>query len=117
MVDYEQEQVAMILQHTHRAMIFDQDELTVDGITVSTPVITAEDQTTVAIFLGDENANGVGDETPSQRLGIAPFLQGLDVLIPVQSEGPVSIRLNDVTINMPRWDVGSEGLSIVLLDN
>jgi pimeloyl-ACP methyl ester carboxylesterase len=98
------------------AILAGRDSLTVEGIELATEDLARADQTTIALFLYDENGNGESDRTPIGLFSAFPFLNGYDLFFPGDANQTVTVRLNGRTLRAPRWPSASEGITITIFD-
>lgn len=99
-----------------KAVISGRDELIIDGQTISTPQFTAPAQSTIAIFLYDNNRNNITELTSIPAFSSFPFLGGIDMFFPTDVEYPITYELNGTKLTANNWKSKDEGVSVVVFD-
>lgn len=96
------------------AMLAGEDSLTVNGQEVLTEDTANAANTTVAIFIRDENNNQQSDLTPIPGvLASLPFIAGIDLYVPAGGGDTVEISLNGNSYKVPTWKAVSEGVTML----
>jgi hypothetical protein len=93
-----------------------RDSLIVDGVEMSTEDFAAAAQTTIALFVYDENRNGTSDGTSVGTFSGFPFLKGVDRFIAADPAGFVEVNLNGRVLRAARWPSASDGVVITIFD-
>ena len=93
-----------------------RDSLVIDGVELSTEEFAAADQTTIALFVYDENRNGTSDGTSVGTFAGFPFLKGVDRFLPADPAGFVEVNLNGRVLRAARWPSASDGVTITIFD-
>lgn len=98
-----------------QAAINGRDILKLNGELLSTPQLTAAEQTIIAMFCYDR-----GDQISSYNSDAAfsafPFLNGADVFIPTETPQTVSMEFNGRSINMRNWKSKDDGVSVAVFN-
>jgi pimeloyl-ACP methyl ester carboxylesterase len=90
-IPFEHEAPVLVVFSASAGMIADANSMMVDGHEVLTPETAAAEDTTIALFLFDENENLESELTVVGLFAAFPFLSGLDVALP---EGPIEIEFD-----------------------
>jgi hypothetical protein len=99
-----------------QAMITGRDQLTMNGILLSTPQFASPNFSTVALFMFDVNENGISDGTPFPLVREIPALSVGDFFFPVQPDSSTTLILNGRKIVMPSSRTQAEGICIAVFD-
>ena len=91
-IPFDHEAPVLVVFSASSGMIADVNSLTVDGHETLTDETAAPEDTTIAVFLFDDNENLESDLTVVGLFATFPFLAGLDVALPA---GPIRIELDD----------------------
>jgi pimeloyl-ACP methyl ester carboxylesterase len=92
------------------------DEITMDEVDLSGAEYTDRDNTTIAMFFYDANANGETDGTPVALFESFPFLAGIDFAPGVDPTEPRVATLNGRSLWIPRRSAASEGIGIAVFE-
>jgi pimeloyl-ACP methyl ester carboxylesterase len=93
-----------------------RDSLTIDGVEMSNETFATAENTTIAVFVYDENRNGTSDGTSVATFESFPFLKGIDRFLPADPAGFVEVNFNDRVLRAARWPSASDGVTITLFD-
>jgi len=116
LLPFDDERALLVVFSSNRAMIAGEDSLLINGTEVLTAETAPEENTTIAIFFYDGNANGESDKSAIGIFGGFPFISGVDFAFPSGDEHPIEIVLNGQTIVVPGWPSDTEGPSVVVFD-
>ena len=98
------------------ALNSERDSLTINGLEVATDELASPDQTTIALFVYDSDADG---ETSAEAVSIFsnfPFLAGVDAHFGGGAGSTIDIVLNGRSIKTPAWPAGTSGVTIAVFD-
>ena len=109
------DQAVVISFTSSQAVIYDRDEMTVEGYNLSTAEFAPESNTTIAYFLYDDG-NGQSDETAVGLFGFTSFLTGVDVFFPTNQQPTIDLNFNGRELHVPSWPSETEGVTIVVFD-
>ena len=112
LIPFEHEAPMLAVFSASSGMIAGVHSLTVDGIEVLTDETAAAEDTTIALFLFDDDEDLESDLTVPPLLATFPFLSGLDVSLPA---GPVLLRLDDRELTV-RAIPATEGATIAVFE-
>jgi hypothetical protein len=98
-----------------QAVIYNRDEMMVDGVDLSTQEFSSESNSTIAYFLYDDG-NGQTDESAVGLFAFTPFLTGVDVFFPTAQPAPINLEFNGRELNVPSWPSESEGVTIAVFE-
>lgn len=108
---------ALAISFTANQAVYEgRDTLSVNGISLNTPVISAKEATTIAIFYFDVDEDPGTNGEPATLLGPLPFLRAVDLNIPTEVRAPVKFKFNGRTLNVPNWPSGSEGAAVAVFN-
>lgn len=96
----------------NRSVITGRDELTADGIDLATPEFASPEQFSIAIFLYDDNDNGVTDLFSVAAFDEIANLTGVDFYKAGDIEGFTTYVYNGRTLRIPNKPSESEGFSV-----
>lgn len=95
-----EDQSVIVIYSAIKAMIAGRDSVTVNGIAVSSDVLTPAAKTIISSFIlddGDHKTSG----TALKQYGNAPFIGGVDISLPVSNKAVHSVYFNGKTLNLP----------------
>ena len=92
-----------------------KDSLTVDGVEVLNADTADPADTTIALFLYDEDEDGASSLEPNGLFASFPFLAGLDMALSSKAD-TISIQLNDRMLIVPALPSDSDGVTVVVFD-
>lgn len=110
------EQAVSAFFSASKAVVSGRDELIVDGNTISTEELTAESQTTIALFLYDNNRNNESDLNSVGAFASFPFLSAIDFFFPTDSTYPIKYEFNGQKLTTNNWKSKTEGVSVAVFD-
>ncbi len=108
-------QAVVISFTSSQAVIYNRDEMTVEGYDLSTQAFASESNTTIAYFLYDDG-NGQTDETSVGLFSFTSFLTGVDVFFPTDQQGTIDLKFNQRELHVPSWPSETEGVTIAVFD-
>jgi hypothetical protein len=112
----EDDDQAVVVSFTaSQAVIYNRDEMMVDGVDLSTQEFSSESNSTIAYFLYDDG-NGQTDESAVGLFAFTPFLTGVDVFFPTAQPAPINLEFNGRELNVPSWPSESEGVTIAVFE-
>ena len=106
---------SLVLFMESRALVAGEDSLTLDDLELATEQNAAAASTTIALFLYDENENGVTDGSAVSLFASFPFLAGVDVFVSADPPASAVFRLNDRALAVRSWP-GSQGAVIAVFE-
>lgn len=109
------EQSVVISFTASQAVIYNRDEMTVEGYNLSTQEFASEDNTTIAYFLYDDGDQQT-EQTAVGLFGFTPFLTGVDVFFPTDQQETINLVFNQREMNVPSWPSETGGATIVVFD-
>ena len=83
---------------------------------VSTEEIAPPEKTLIAGFYYDANRNEETDATSIAAFGSFPFLAGLDMFVPADTEASIEVVYNGRTVRARNWPSETEGASVIVFD-
>jgi len=99
-----------------QTMITGRDQLTMNGINLTTPLFALPNFSTVALFMFDVNGNSISDGTPLPVLRQIPALSVGDFFFPVHPDSSTTLIFNGRKIVMPSSMTQAEGVCIAVFD-
>lgn len=99
-----------------QAVIVDRDVLKVNDVVLSNNKLASEANTTIAMFMYDENNNQVSEERPINSFSLFPFLAGVDLHFPVGDGASSKFEYNGRILHVPNWPSATEGVAIAVFD-
>ena len=109
------EEAGMVVFTSSAAVVYERDELSIDGTSIATEEFTSADQTAIAFFLYDSNGNGVSDESAIATFTALPFLNGIDFFFPAAPASSIAVEYNGRVLNVPNY-ASEDGLILVVFD-
>lgn len=97
-----------------QAAIKDRDVLSINDVSLSTEPLTQASNTTIALFVYDENNNQRTDGGSVGLFASFPFLKATDVYVPTATSDKITYSLNDRTIHLRNWKSKTEGVSVAV---
>ena len=113
---FDKEESVVVIFSNHQALVSGRDSLEIDGREILTDEIAPAEETTLALFLYDENANGKSDWSPVATFAELPFLTGIDSFFPVDTGEPIRLNLNGNSFSIPALAASTDGPVVVILD-
>lgn len=98
-----------------QAVVNGRDILSVNGEIVSTPELTAAEQSVIAMFLYD-NGDAVSSYSEDPAFALFPFLSGVDAFYPAGQPQTIEMVFNSRTIRMRNWPSASDGVSVAVFN-
>lgn len=114
-IPFDEGHMVLVVYLARGAMLAGRDSLLIDGEEVCTEAIAAADDTTIALFVYDDAADGQPGGSTAAFEGF-PFLAGLDRVLSADPAGSLTISFNGQTLTIPRRPAGSEGAAVVVFD-
>ncbi len=115
-VDYTDDAAVLVNFTASTAILHATDSLTVNGVQLATAELATAEDTTIALFLYDDNANGSSDETPIPIFSSLPFLKGMDLFLPATPGATNTVDFNGRRLNTPSWPSATEGVTITVFE-
>ena len=112
LIPFEHEAPMVAVFSASRGLIAGVNSLTVAGTEILTEDTAAAEDTTIAIFLFDDDEDLESDLTVPPLLATFPFLSGLDVALPT---GPVTLRLDEREL-VVRAQPATDGATIAVFE-
>jgi hypothetical protein len=110
------EQAAMTFFSASQAVIAGRDQLTVNGNELANNQLASASNTTIAMFMYDDNKNNISDLKPISSFSAFPFLSGVDLFFKLNEGDYSTFKMNGRTLNVPNWPSASEGVGIAIFD-
>jgi hypothetical protein len=110
-----EEQASLIIFSASRALVAGKDSLTLNTVELLTEEIASASNTTIALFLQDENEDQESSWEPIPLFTGFPFLAGLDVALPV-NDSPIELNLNGRILRLKPWPSLTTGPMVVVFD-
>ncbi|MFT5434897.1 MAG: pimeloyl-ACP methyl ester carboxylesterase [Myxococcota bacterium] len=107
--------VVLVVFMESRSLVANVDSLTVNGVELATDDLAAPEDTTIALFIYDANANAMSDGTPVALFESFPFIAGVDMHIPADGT-PIEVTLNGQTLYLNSWAAGTDGAALAVFD-
>lgn len=99
-----------------QAIISGRDVLKVNGFNYATNTFATENNTTIALFLFDDNKNNRTDNSSVPSFALFPFLKGADAYFQTQTQETILFELNGRRIPVYNWKSKSEGVSVAVFE-
>ena len=90
----------IVLYSSTKAMIAGRDSVTVNGIAVSSPILTPAGKTIISSFIFDDG-DGISSGKALKQFSAAPFLGGVDISLPVNTKKGSLIYYNERKLVLP----------------
>ena len=97
-----------------QAIINGRDELSMEGIELSTMALASAAATMISLFCFDAGSDNKGMAEPMASFAAMPFLQGADIQIQAETDETWVIALNGRTISVRNWRSKSDGVVIAV---
>lgn len=111
-----EDQSAMTFFSASQAVIVDRDQLNVNGNDLANNQLASASNTTIAMFMYDDNKNKVTDLNAINSFSLFPFLAGVDMFFPLNEGAYSTFKMNGRTLNVTNWPSASEGVGIAIFD-
>lgn len=93
-----------------------RDELSVNGKTLNSPMISDPELNTVAMFLYDANNNRQSDFTSVPLFDAGQSLKGVDFYMPSTPAQSIQYNFNGRILNTPNWSSSNDGIGVVVYE-
>ncbi len=110
-----EDQAVLIVFSASRSLLAGTDSLTLNGMELLTEETASASNTTIALFLFDEDQDQQSSLTPMATFAGFPFLAGVDVALPV-SESPIELNLNGRILRLKSWPSELTGPMVAVFD-
>jgi pimeloyl-ACP methyl ester carboxylesterase len=97
-----------------QAMINGRDELSLNGIRLSTPALASAQSTMISLFCYDDRNDGQGTGEPIALFLAMPFLRGADIPIRTIAEETWVAEFNGRAIPVRNWSSKTDGVTIAV---
>jgi len=97
-----------------QAVINGRDDLSLNGIRLSTPALAGAQSTMISLFCYDDRNDGQGTGEPIALFLSMPFLRGADVPIGTIAEETWVAEFNGRTIPVRNWSSKTDGVTIAV---
>lgn len=115
-VEYTDDAAVLVNFTASTGILHNVDSLTVNGVELATAELAPPEDTTIAMFIYDDNGNGASDETPLPIFSALPFLNGMDLFLPATDGATITVQFNGRQLNTPAWPSASDGVVITVFD-
>lgn len=108
------QQSVLALFSSNRAVISGRDSLTIDGLNLSSSIISPATKTAIAQFIFENgDGNSTGNLIPAFKA--VPFMNGIDFLLGTNEEKPIHIYYNGQHFYLPKRKSATEGIMVMVL--
>ncbi|HUH74238.1 MAG TPA: alpha/beta fold hydrolase [Chitinophagales bacterium] len=111
-----EDQSAMAFFSASQAVIVGRDQLNVNGNELANNQLATAENTTIAMFMYDDNKNKKTDLNTINSFSLFPFLAGVDIYFPLEGGDYSTFKMNGRVLNVPNWPSASEGVAIAIFD-
>ncbi|MFH2009201.1 MAG: alpha/beta fold hydrolase [bacterium] len=115
-VPYSDDAAVLVNFTSSTGILYGQDSLTVNGVELATEELAQPEDTTIAMFLYDDNENGMSDEAPIPIFNSIAFLNGMDLFFQAVTPDSITVDYNGRRLNVPNWPSASDGVIITVFD-
>lgn len=112
----QEDQAAMAFFSASQAVIEERDQFSVNDNNLANKQLASASNTTIAMFIYDDNKNMKTDLKPIGTFSAFPFLAGVDIYFPLEGGNFSTFKFNGRVLNMPNWPSASEGVAIAIFD-
>lgn len=99
-----------------QAVIAGRDILTINGYNYSNNTFANATNTTIALFLYDENNNKKTDNSSIAAFALFPFLKGADAFYSTELTSTILFEFNGRNLPVCNWKSASEGVSVAVFE-
>jgi len=108
------QQSVLAIFSSNQAVIAGRDSLTIDGLNLSSTIISPASKTAIAQFIFENgDGNSTGNLIPAFKA--VPFMNGIDFLLGTNNENPIHIYYNGKNFYLPKRKSATEGLMVMVL--
>lgn len=108
------QQSVLALFSSNRAVIAGRDSLTIDGLNLSSTIISPASKTAIAQFIFENgDGNSTGNLIPAFKA--VPFMNGIDFLLDTNDSKPIHIYYNGKNFYLPKRKSATEGIMVMVL--
>jgi predicted esterase len=93
-----------------------RDELLINGYNYSNNTFATSENTTIALFLYDDNRNNQTDNSSIPAFALFPFLKGADAYFQTQTPATIQFQLNGRKIPVRNWKSKSDGVCVAVYE-
>ncbi|MFM8806761.1 MAG: alpha/beta fold hydrolase [Sphingomonadales bacterium] len=112
-IPQEKDQSALVLYSAAGAMIGGRDSVTVNNVPICSSTLTPASRTVITSFIFDDG-DGVSTGQVLKQYASAPFIGGIDLLLPTAATKVIAVYFNGKTLNLPALP-SSERLLLAVL--
>ncbi|MDZ4808587.1 MAG: hypothetical protein SGI96_09985 [Bacteroidota bacterium] len=94
------DQSAIVIFSSNKAMIGGRDSVTLNGIPVSSSILTPASKTIISSFIFDDG-DGISSGKALKQFSAAPFIGGVDISLPVNSKKANIVYFNGRKLVLP----------------
>ncbi|MCO5248118.1 MAG: alpha/beta hydrolase [Chitinophagales bacterium] len=109
-------QSVVIFFGASQSVLAGRDQLTVDDYNYATNKYAGIGNTTIALFLFDDNKNRQSDFTSLPLLELIPFLNGADQYFQTETPATIMFEFNGRKLPVYNWKSKSEGVSVAVFE-
>lgn len=110
------DQTVLAVFSANQAVVYQRDQLGVNGVPFATDAYANASKTTIAFFLYDDgNGQSSGNIHPAFSF-LTTFLVGVDYFIPAAPEGSIELYFNGRSMFAPNWKSDTEGVVVAVFD-
>jgi hypothetical protein len=99
-----------------QAMIVNRDQLNVQNLELADFRYASVSNTTIALFMYDDNNNQITDNKPIGAFNAFPFLKGADFYFPTNDDATTTFIFNGRSLKVKNWPSADEGVSVAVFD-
>ncbi|MCB0511812.1 MAG: alpha/beta hydrolase [Chitinophagales bacterium] len=99
-----------------QSVVSGRDVLKVNGYNYSNNIFATESNTTIALFMYDDNKNNRTDNSSIPSFALFPFLKGADVYFQTQTPETILFELNGRKIPVYNWKSKTEGVGVAVFE-
>lgn len=115
-VPFGDDHAVMISFTSSQAVVAGRDTMTVGDLNVATEALASADQTTIALFMWDDDGDGETDGDPISTFSLFPFLNGVDAYFSADPAKTIPLTFNGRVLNVRTWPSGTHGAVVAVFD-
>lgn len=110
------DQTVLAVFSANQAVVYQRDQLAVNGIPFATDAYANANKTSIAFFLYDDGDGQSSGNIHAAFNFLTSFLVGVDYFMPTAPEGSIELYFNGRTLFVPNWKSDAEGVVVAVFD-
>ncbi|MFZ2898818.1 MAG: alpha/beta fold hydrolase [Saprospiraceae bacterium] len=110
------DQTVLAVFSANQAVVYQRDQLSVNGVPFATDAYANANKTSIAFFLYDDGDGQSSGNIHAAFNFLTSFLVGVDYFIPTNPPGSIELNYNGRPMFVPNWKSDTEGVIVAVFD-